>query len=83
VVIAAASGGKAKTALQMIGILCLILGYPYHLHLGFIDLGVVDLVLVGRVLVYISLVFSITSAFQYLGLFAEAVQAKDQAEDGG
>jgi CDP-diacylglycerol---glycerol-3-phosphate 3-phosphatidyltransferase len=84
VVIAAGGGGKSKTALQMIGILCLILGYPYHLNLGFYDLGVVDLVYVGRWLIYISLIFSIVSAFQYVGLFAEAVEAKErrQAESG-
>lgn len=77
VVIAAGGGGKSKTALQMVGILCLIIGYPYELtFLGIIDLGVVDLIRVGQALVYISLVFSITSAFQYIGLFAEAVEAK-------
>src|SRR5688572_5145233 len=75
-VIAAGGGGKTKTALQMIGILCLIIGYPYDLSLGFIDLGRVDLVNVGRALVYISLVFSIVSAFQYVSLFAEAVEKK-------
>ena len=78
VVIAAGSGGKQKTALQMIGILCLMIGYPYPINLGIIDLGVVDLVLVGRMLVYISLVYSMTSAFQYLRTFAEAVEAKDR-----
>jgi CDP-diacylglycerol--glycerol-3-phosphate 3-phosphatidyltransferase len=78
VVIAAGEGGKSKTALQMIGILALILGYPYHLTLGPLDLGVVDLVYVGRWLIYISLVFSITSAFQYVSLFAEAVEAKER-----
>jgi len=78
VVIAAGEGGKAKTALQMIGIIALIVGYPYHLTLGPLDLGVVDLVVVGRTLVYISLVFSMVSAFQYVGLFAEAVEAKNQ-----
>jgi CDP-diacylglycerol--glycerol-3-phosphate 3-phosphatidyltransferase len=79
-VIAAARGGKSKTALQMIGILCLLLGYPYHLSLGFIDLGTVDLVLVGRALVYISLVFSLTSAFEYVGYFASALQERERAE---
>lgn len=79
-VIAAARGGKSKTALQMIGILCLMLGYPYHLSLGFIDLGTVDLVLVGRTLVYISLVFSLTSAFEYVGYFASALQERERAE---
>jgi CDP-diacylglycerol--glycerol-3-phosphate 3-phosphatidyltransferase len=80
VVIAAGEGGKSKTALQMIGILCLIIGYPYHLTLGFVDLGRVDLVYVGRWLVYVSLVFSITSAAQYIGLFAAAVEAKEKAQ---
>ena len=70
--------GKTKTALQLVGILCLIIGYPYHLSLGFIDLGWVDLVNVGRVLIYASLVFSLVSAFQYVSLFAEAVEAKEQ-----
>jgi CDP-diacylglycerol--glycerol-3-phosphate 3-phosphatidyltransferase len=78
VVIAAGEGGKSKTALQMIGIIALIIGYPYHLSLGIIDLGEVDLVHVGRWLIYISLIFSITSAFQYVGLFAEAVEAKQR-----
>ncbi len=79
-VIAAARGGKSKTALQMAGILCLMIGYPYHLTLGFYDLGVVDLVPVGRVLIYISLIFSLTSAFQYVGAFADALEAREQAE---
>src|SRR6478752_3172469 len=78
VVIAAGDDGKSKTALQMVGILALILGYPYHLSLGPLDLGMVDLVYVGRALVYISLVFSIMSAVSYLRLFAAAVEAKDK-----
>jgi CDP-diacylglycerol--glycerol-3-phosphate 3-phosphatidyltransferase len=60
----------------MIGILCLIIGYPYHLDLGVADLGVVDLVVVGRALVYISIVFSLSSAVEYVKLFADAVEAK-------
>jgi CDP-diacylglycerol---glycerol-3-phosphate 3-phosphatidyltransferase len=82
VVIAAGGGGKRKTALQMIGIMCLIIGYPYHLTLGPLDLGMVDLVQVGRWLVYISLVFSITSALEYVTLFAEAVEAKERRSGG-
>jgi CDP-diacylglycerol--glycerol-3-phosphate 3-phosphatidyltransferase len=78
VIIAAGEGGKSKTALQMVGILCLIIGYPYHMTLGFMDLGFVDLVPVGRALVYISLFFSVTSAVSYIGLFAEAVEAKER-----
>ncbi|HTJ84220.1 MAG TPA: CDP-alcohol phosphatidyltransferase family protein, partial [Polyangiaceae bacterium] len=77
-VIAAGEGGKAKTALQMIGIICLILGYPYRVHGLFHDFGVLDLVHVGRLLVYTSLFFSLTSALTYIGLFAEAVDVKNR-----
>ena len=76
VVIAAGEEGKAKTALQMVGILCLILGYPYHLSLGPLDLGWVDVVNVGRALVYVSLIFTIVSAVSYFRVFGEAVEAK-------
>ncbi|MGK3982067.1 CDP-diacylglycerol--glycerol-3-phosphate 3-phosphatidyltransferase [Sorangium sp. So ce136] len=76
-VIAAGDGGKIKTALQMIGIVCLILGYPYRIHLGF-DFGEVDVVHVGRLLIYLSLIFSITSAAQYMGLFIDAIDAKNR-----
>jgi CDP-diacylglycerol---glycerol-3-phosphate 3-phosphatidyltransferase len=82
VVIAAGDDGKSKTALQMAGLLCLILGYPYHLTLGPLDLGWVDLVYVGRALVYVSLVFSIMSALSYTRLFAEAVEAKNRRGAG-
>jgi CDP-diacylglycerol--glycerol-3-phosphate 3-phosphatidyltransferase len=78
-VIAAGDSGKVKTALQMIGIICLILGYPYRLTFGIVDFGQVDLVHVGRLLIYLSLVFSLTSAAQYLGLFADAIDTKHKA----
>lgn len=78
VVISAGDGGKSKTALQMVGILCLIIGYPYHLDLGVWDLGMVDLVVVGRMLVYVSIVFSLASAVEYVKLFAQAVEAKEE-----
>jgi len=81
VVISAGNEGKTKTALQMIGIIALLLGYPYHLSYAGIDLGVVDLVHVGRMLVYLSLLFSFASAAQYVRLFAEAVQAKETRRD--
>ena len=76
-VIAAGDGGKVKTALQMIGIVALILGYPYEVNLG-IGFGRIDLVHVGRLLIYLSLVFSITSAAQYMGLFIDAIDVKNK-----
>jgi CDP-diacylglycerol---glycerol-3-phosphate 3-phosphatidyltransferase len=78
-VIAAGDSGKTKTALQMVGIICLLVGYPYQFTLGFYDLGIVDLVHVGRGLIYLSLIFSILSAAEYVRLFAEAVEVKEQA----
>jgi CDP-diacylglycerol--glycerol-3-phosphate 3-phosphatidyltransferase len=78
VIIAATDEAKVKTALQMVAILCLLLGYPYHLSVGSWDLGLVDLVNVGRVMLYISLVYSLASAVNYFALFAEAVEAKDR-----
>ena len=78
VVISAGDEGKIKTALQMIGIIALVIGYPYHLAYAGIDLGVIDMQRVGRVWVYLSLVFSVASAAQYTRLFAEAVDAKDR-----
>lgn len=83
IIIAAGEDGKAKTALQMIGIVCLILGYPYQLNFGIVDFGVVDLVHVGRLLIYCSLVFSLASAATYLGLFADAIDAKNKGDHEG
>lgn len=77
VVISAGQEGKVKTALQMIGIIALFLGYPYHIkYFGIVDLGVIDMVRVGRAFVYLSLAFSLASAVEYVGLFSTAVEAK-------
>jgi CDP-diacylglycerol--glycerol-3-phosphate 3-phosphatidyltransferase len=78
VVISAGREGKTKTALQMIGIVALVLGFPYHMSYLGLDLGVVDMVHVGKALVYLSLLFSFASALQYVRLFAAAVDAKEQ-----
>jgi CDP-diacylglycerol--glycerol-3-phosphate 3-phosphatidyltransferase len=76
VVISAGHEGKIKTALQMIGIVALVLGYPYRLSYLGVDLGMVDMVHVGRMLIYLSLLFSFASAAQYVRLFGAAVEAK-------
>lgn len=70
-VISARQLGKRKTALQMVGILCLIIHFRYPiLFLG----AYVDFHQVGLYTIYISLVFSIFSAIEYIGLFARAVE---------
>lgn len=78
VIISAGQEGKTKTALQMLGIILLLSAYPYHLSYAGLDLGIVDFGNVGRALVYLSLVFSVASAAQYLSLFSEAVVAKEE-----
>jgi CDP-diacylglycerol--glycerol-3-phosphate 3-phosphatidyltransferase len=83
VVISAGQEGKVKTALQMGGIVALVVGFPYHLNYFGLDLGIVDTIHVGRALVYLSLVFSGASAAQYVALFAEAVDAKDRKRSEG
>jgi CDP-diacylglycerol--glycerol-3-phosphate 3-phosphatidyltransferase len=77
VVIAAGQGGKDKTALQMVGILMLIVHHPYVMHFGFASLEV-DFHEAGLVLLYLSVFFAITSAGEYIKLFVEAVEAKEQ-----
>ncbi len=70
-VISARPMGKHKTALQMVGILCLIIHFPYPVISTQIY---VDFHQVGLYTIYMSLVFSVFSAIEYVGLFAQAVQ---------
>ena len=73
---------KLYIALSIVvpGSLMLIFGYPYRFDFGLFDLGMVDLVHVGKWLIYVSLVYSLASAAQYIGLFASAVEARRKQE---
>lgn len=77
VVIAAGRGGKDKTAFQMVALLMLIIHHPYQVDFGFTSFRV-DFNLVGLYLLYLSLVFAFTSAGEYIRLFVEAVEAKEE-----
>ena len=68
--IVAGSGGKAKTAFQMIGICFLIVHYPYDLPFG----GSLDCHAVGLFLVYVSLGLSYLSAVTYTLGFAREIE---------
>lgn len=77
-VIPASAGGKNKTAFQLAGIAALIIHYPYPvLGTG----AVVDFHVVGVYLIYISLLFSVFSAIEYVQLFVQAADG-DVAETG-
>jgi CDP-diacylglycerol--glycerol-3-phosphate 3-phosphatidyltransferase len=73
-VIAAGTGGKIKTVLQLVGISFLLVHYP--LHLGSL---VIDCHQVGLWISYASLVMSMLSAVEYFRFFASA--AARQAEE--
>jgi CDP-diacylglycerol--glycerol-3-phosphate 3-phosphatidyltransferase len=77
VVIAAGEGGKAKTALQMVAVLFLMLHHRYLVDFWFVEWDV-DFNLAGLWLLYLSVFFALTSAGEYVKLFVEAVDAKNQ-----
>lgn len=77
VVIAAGEGGKAKTALQMVAVLFLMLHHRYRIDFWFIERWV-DFNVAGLWLLYLSVFFAITSAGEYVKLFVEAIEAKDR-----
>jgi CDP-diacylglycerol--glycerol-3-phosphate 3-phosphatidyltransferase len=83
VVIAASRGGKDKTAVQMVAVLALILNDTYYMDFGFFR-GLVNMNGVGLILLWLSVVFTVTSAGEYIALFIDAVEAKDRrlAESG-
>jgi CDP-diacylglycerol--glycerol-3-phosphate 3-phosphatidyltransferase len=79
VVIGASRGGKDKTAVQMVALVALILHDTYVLDWGFYK-AAVDLNTVGLALLYLSVFFALTSAGEYMGLFVQAVEAKEKRE---
>ena len=76
IVIAAGKEGKYKTAVQLIGIVFLLLHYPYPIDFLF-GTVVVDANRLGTALLYISVFFSVWSAWKYLVGFVDAVYRKD------
>lgn len=74
VVIAASSGGKVKTALQMTGLSFVLMYYPYRLP-GMTQM--LNFHRIGVVLLLISVVISIYSAIEYTLAFREALAEKN------
>src|SRR5262249_39105458 len=74
-VIAAGRAGKTKTALQNVGIVFLLLHFPYPiLFIGY----TLDCHKVGLYLIYISLVLSVWSAGEYIHFFVLAAEEKER-----
>lgn len=81
IIMGAGSGGKVKTAIQMLGILFLIIHYP-HRAIPFYATPV-NFNLLGQWLMLISVVLSVTSFAEYTRLFADGIEEreKQQAKD--
>ncbi len=72
IVIAAGQEGKTKTIFQLIGITFLLLHYAYPINFGFATIEY-DANKVGTMLLYLSVVFSVWSAWVYFSDFLKAV----------
>lgn len=76
-VIAAGQGGKWKTALQLSGIIGVLVHYTYPVNLLVVSDYPFDFQLVGEWLLLLSLVPSLVSAIQYFVDFVSAATARD------
>jgi len=72
IVIAAGQEGKTKTSFQIVGITFLLLHYAYPIDFGLTTIEY-DANKVGTALLYLSMVFSIWSAWTYFSDFIKAV----------
>lgn len=75
-VIDAGQDGKAKTALQMLGVLCLLVHHPYEVWFYGLWPLTVDFHVVGTWVLWGSVFFSLTSAAEYFRKFFAALDAK-------
>ncbi|MCA9689087.1 MAG: CDP-diacylglycerol--glycerol-3-phosphate 3-phosphatidyltransferase [Nannocystaceae bacterium] len=78
VVIAASSGGKLKTAFQLVGICFLLVHYRYRLP--FTD-DSIDFNKIGLVLLFFSILASLSSAWSYTRDFGAAMRASRADSD--
>jgi CDP-diacylglycerol--glycerol-3-phosphate 3-phosphatidyltransferase len=79
-VIAAGQGGKWKTALQLSGIIGVLVHYTYPVDLWVVRSYPFDFQLIGEWLLVLSLAPSVFSALQYFGAFLSTVAEKEEAE---
>lgn len=79
--IGASQGGKEKAALQMVAVLLLMLHHPFTLDFGIFSVDA-DLNAAGLWLLYVSLVFALTSAGEYVKLLVDAVEQKEKRKGG-
>ncbi len=74
-VIAARSLGKYKTAFQLVGLVGLLVHYPYQVNFGFYE-GMFNFHDMGMFFIYVSLGFAIVSAVDYFNGFIKELKRK-------
>lgn len=79
-VIAAGTGGKIKTALQLVGLVGVLIHYTYPIHIFGIETSM-DFHFVGLVLLLMSVFFSLLSGFQYFRGFLKAIDTQPDSEN--
>ncbi len=79
-VIAAGEGGKLKTALQMVGLIGLLVHYTYEVDWFFVQMKV-NFHIIGFWVLCISVLFSLGSAWQYFSGFVKAIGGQSEKSD--
>jgi CDP-diacylglycerol--glycerol-3-phosphate 3-phosphatidyltransferase len=69
-------GGKWKTALQLVGLIALLVGYTYEIDY-IVWSGRIDFIQVGTVLLGLSVLYSLTSAWEYMMGFISCIQERE------
>ena len=77
--IAVIQTGKWKTATQLVGLIAVLIGYPYQVDYLLFE-AVIDFVVMGKTLMMISVTLSLYSGGQYLISFIEAIGEKQEYE---
>lgn len=77
-VIAAGEGGKIKTALQMVGLIGLLIHYTYEVDWFFVQMKV-NFHLIGFWVLCISVLFSLGSAWEYFVAFVRSIEGRQSA----
>jgi len=75
IVIAAGEGGKMKTSLATVGMVGLLIHYPYLINFGAFT-AMIDMHRAGLWLTYVSVAFAVSSAFEYVVGFGRALRLR-------